>query len=149
MRYSMYKFAQMNKSDRDFVFNKTAINKGITKGIVEKDFWVCVMLDYLFTKSKYKNILTFKGGTSLSKGFNIINRFSEDIDLILDWTALGVGETEPLNDRSNTKQDLFNKSLNAKAEEFISNELLSDIKDNLSKLLKTEIDVAVDEKKNK
>ncbi len=142
----MYKFAQMNKSDRDFVFNKTAINKGITKGIVEKDFWVCVMLDYLFTKSKYKNILTFKGGTSLSKGFNIINRFSEDIDLILDWTALGVGEAEPLNDRSNTKQDLFNKSLNAKAEEFISNELLSDIKDNLSKLLKTEIDVAVDEK---
>lgn len=136
----------MNKSDRDFVFNKTAINKGITKEIIEKDFWVCLMLDYLFTKSKYKNILTFKGGTSLSKGFNIINRFSEDIDLILDWTALGVGEVEPLNDRSNTKQDLFNKSLNTKAEEFIANELLSDIKESLSKLLKTEIEIAVDEK---
>lgn len=63
----MYKFAQMNKADRDFVFNKTAIDKGITKEIVEKDFWVCLMLDYLFTKSKYKNNLTFKGGTSLSK----------------------------------------------------------------------------------
>lgn len=142
----MYKFAHMNKADRDFVFNKTAIDKGITKEIVEKDFWVCLMLDYLFTKSKYKNNLTFKGGTSLSKGFNIINRFSEDIDLILDWTTLGVGEVEPLYDRSNTKQDLFNKSLNTKAEEFIANELLGDIKENLSKLLKTEIEIAVDEK---
>lgn len=86
----MYKFAQMSKEDRDFVFSKTAIEKGIRKEIIEKDFWVCLMLDYLFTKSKFKRILTFKGGTSLSKGFDIINRFSEDIDLILDWTALAL-----------------------------------------------------------
>lgn len=142
----MYKFAQMSKEDRDFVFNKTAINKGITKEIVEKDFWVCLMLDYLFTKSKYKNILTFKGGTSLSKGFNIINRFSEDIDLILDWTALDVGKFEPMEDRSNTKQDLFNRSLNKKAEDFIEKELLRDIKENLSILLKTNIDVTINDK---
>lgn len=142
----MYKFAQMSKLDRDFAFSKASIDKGITKEIVEKDFWVCLMLDYLFTKSKYRNILTFKGGTSLSKCFNIINRFSEDIDLILNWTTLGVGEFEPFNDRSNTQQDLFNKSLNAKAEEFIANELLSDIKENLSNLLKTEVDIAIDEK---
>lgn len=142
----MYKFAQMSKEDRDFVFNQTAINKGITKEIVEKDFWVCLMLDYLFTKSKYKNILTFKGGTSLSKGFNIINRFSEDIDLILNWTALGVGPFEPMEDRSNNKQDLFNKSLNKKAEDFIEKELLRDIKENLSRLLETDIDIAIDDK---
>ncbi len=104
------------------------------------------MLDYLFTKSKYKNDFTFKGGTSLSKGFNIINRFSEDIDLILNWTILGVGLLEPLEQRSNTKQDLFNKSLNLKAEDFIKNQLISDIKLNLSKLLKQEINIAIDEK---
>ncbi|MBQ7917435.1 MAG: nucleotidyl transferase AbiEii/AbiGii toxin family protein [Clostridia bacterium] len=141
----MYKFAQMTSEDRDFVFSKTAIEKGIRKEIIEKDFWVCLMLDYLFTKSKFKKDLTFKGGTSLSKGFDIINRFSEDIDLILNWTTLGVGILEPLEQRSNTKQDLFNKGLNLKAEEFIKNELLLDIKQNLSKLLNMEIDISVDE----
>lgn len=50
------------------------------------------------------------------------------------------------NQERKGKQDLFNKSLNAKAEKFIANELLSDIKENLSKLLKTEIEIAVDEK---
>ena len=142
----MYKFAQMTNKDRDFVFNNVSIKKGINKEIIEKDFWVCLMLDYLFTKSKYKNHLTFKGGTSLSKGFDIIKRFSEDIDLILDWTLLDIGLTEPLEDRSNTKQDIFNKSLNSKAEEFIKNELLVDIRDNLSKLLNTKINIQVDEK---
>ena len=144
----MYKFAQMSKEDRDFVFSKTALEKGITKEIVEKDFWVCLMLDYLFTKSKFKNLLTFKGGTSLSKGFDIINRFSEDIDLILDWTSLGVGFLEPWEQRSNTKQDEFNKNLNLKAEDFIKCELLEDIKQNLTKLLNTEINVVVDDKES-
>lgn len=65
----MYKFAQMTSNDRDFVFNNVAVKKGLTKAIVEKDFWVCLTLDYLFSKSKYKDFLTFKGGTSLSKGF--------------------------------------------------------------------------------
>lgn len=142
----MYKFAQMTSEDRDFVFSKTAIEKGIRKEIIEKDFWVCLMLDYLFTKSKFKKDLTFKGGTSLSKGFNIIKRFSEDIDLILNWTILGVGLLEPLELRSNTKQDTFNKELNLKAEEFIKNELLADIKQNLSLLLNVEVDINVDEK---
>ncbi|MCH5172409.1 MAG: nucleotidyl transferase AbiEii/AbiGii toxin family protein [Erysipelotrichales bacterium] len=141
----MYKFAQMTNEDRDFVFNKTAIEKGITKEIVEKDFWVCLMLDFLFTKSKFKEYLTFKGGTSLSKGFNIINRFSEDIDLILDWTVLGVGPTEPLEERSNTKQDNYNRLLNNKAAEFIKNKLLTDIKENLSKLLNKQLDIEIDE----
>ena len=141
----MYKFVRMTNEDKDFVFSKTAIDKGIRKEIIEKDFWVCLMLDYLFTKSKFKNDLTFKGGTSLSKGFDIINRFSEDIDLILNWTILGVGKLEPLEGRSNTKQDLFNKQLNQKAEDFIRNELIVDIKQNLSKLLGIDIDIEVDE----
>lgn len=142
----MYKFAQMSNEDRDFVFTTTAIEKGITKEIVEKDFWVCLILDYLFTKSKFKKELTFKGGTSLSKGFNIINRFSEDIDLILNWEVLGVSSSEPLQERSNTRQDKFNKMLNSKAEEFIKKELLLDIRENMSKILNKELDIEIDEK---
>ena len=56
-----------------------------------------------------EDAITFKGGTSLSKAFNLISRFSEDIDLILDWRVLGYGRDEPWGKRSNTKQDAFNK----------------------------------------
>ena len=51
----------------------------------EKDFWVCWVLDRLF-RSSLKEKIIFKGGTSLSKAYHLINRFSEDIDLILDWS---------------------------------------------------------------
>ncbi|WP_081811851.1 nucleotidyl transferase AbiEii/AbiGii toxin family protein [Butyrivibrio sp. AE3003] len=52
--------------------------------IVEKDFWVCFMLDHLFHDCIYKDAFVFKGGTSLSKSYHVIERFSEDIDLILE-----------------------------------------------------------------
>ena len=58
---------------------------------VEKDFWVCWTLRELFTLPAIGDHLTFKGGTSLSKAWQIIQRFSEDIDLIVDKEALGFG----------------------------------------------------------
>lgn len=67
------------------------------------------MLDYLFHKCEYKDAFTLKGGTSLSKCFGLIKRFSEDNDLILDWRILGYGLNEPWEERSNSKQDKFNK----------------------------------------
>lgn len=135
----------MSKEDKDFVFTKVALNKNINKSIIEKDFYVCLMLDYLFNKSKYKDAFTLKGGTSLSKCFNLINRFSEDIDLILDWTFLDVQKDEPLLSRSNTKQDKYNKELNHKAAIFIKEKLLVDLKNNLSRLLKTDVDIKIDD----
>ena len=76
------------------------------------------MLDYLFHRSPWKDSITFKGGTSLSKAFHLISRFSEDIDLILDWRVLGYKKDEPWEKRSNTKQDIFNKEANTRAEFF-------------------------------
>jgi predicted nucleotidyltransferase component of viral defense system len=58
---------------------------------VEKDFWVCWTLRELFSMSGIGEHLTFKGGTSLSKAWQLIERFSEDIDLIVDKEALGFG----------------------------------------------------------
>lgn len=142
----MYKFAKMSNDDRDFVFNNVAIKRNIHKALIEKDFWICLVLDYLFTKSKFKNNITFKGGTSLSKGFNIIDRFSEDIDIILDWGLLGVKGEEPLAERSNTQQDKYNKLLNEKAKVFIKNEFLRDVQSGLSDILGFNVDARIDEK---
>lgn len=52
---------------------------GINQVAIEKDWWVTVTLKALF-QTDCREWLIFKGGTSLSKGFNIIERFSEDID---------------------------------------------------------------------
>ncbi|MFO1477802.1 MAG: nucleotidyl transferase AbiEii/AbiGii toxin family protein [Verrucomicrobiota bacterium] len=58
---------------------------------VEKDFWVCWTLRELFALPDIGDHLTFKGGTSLSKAWGLIQRFSEDIDLVVDKEALGFG----------------------------------------------------------
>jgi len=81
----MRNVARLPESDRRELFRNTADKMGLNDAIVEKDFWVCFTLDYLFHRCPWKETITFKGGTSLSKAFNLISRFSEDIDLILDW----------------------------------------------------------------
>lgn len=58
---------------------------------VEKDFWVCWTLRELFALPESGPHLTFKGGTSLSKGWKLIERFSEDIDVVIDREYLGFG----------------------------------------------------------
>ena len=75
--------------------------------------------------------MVFKGGTSLSKVFGLIERFSEDIDLILDWRLLGYGTAEG-NDpyqpiQSKTKQSRYNQEMNAKAAEYIRGTLLDQL----------------------
>lgn len=108
----MMEIAKLPDDDRSELFRNTAARTGLNDAIVEKDFWVCLTLDYLFQRSPWRKQLTFKGGTSLSKGYHLISRFSEDIDLILDWRVLGYGLNEPWEKRSNTKQDAFNKEAN-------------------------------------
>ncbi len=66
--------------NRHAMFTNAAAELGFNEAIIEKDFWVCWTLEMLFHHSDYGQNLSFKGGTSLSKGFNLIKRFSEDID---------------------------------------------------------------------
>lgn len=117
---------------------------GISEAVVEKDFWVSYMLDYLFHRSKWGEHFAFKGGTSLSKAYGLIRRFSEDIDLILDWRVLGYGIDEPWEERSNTKQDAFNKEANRRAGRFIADELLPAVIADLSSELGVRADCSID-----
>jgi Nucleotidyl transferase AbiEii toxin, Type IV TA system len=90
------KVAQMSAKDRAAVFAETADRKRYSEAIVEKDFWVCWVLKQLFSVDALSKRLLFKGGTSLSKVFHAINRFSEDIDLAVDYVALGfTGDRDP------------------------------------------------------
>lgn len=60
----------------------TSQHLDIKLGFVEKDYWITLVLSRLAT-SKYVSESVFKGGTSLSKGFNLIERFSEDVDIAI------------------------------------------------------------------
>lgn len=120
----MYQLIQQPEEQLRILFRNTTQRMGLNESIVEKDFWVCLTLDYLFHDCPWKDAFTFKGGTSLSKCYGLIHRFSEDIDLILDWRVLGYGLNEPWEQRSNTKQDAFNKEANRRAEIFLAEELL-------------------------
>jgi len=73
---------------RRISLNQALLKSGITPKAIEKDWWVTLVLQLLFT-SKYAAYFAFKGGTSLSKGWGIIDRFSEDIDIALNSAAFG------------------------------------------------------------
>jgi len=142
----MRSVARLSDNDRRELFRNTADKMGLNDAIVEKDFWVCFVLDYLFHRSWWKDTITFKGGTSLSKAFHLISRFSEDIDLILDWRVLGYSEQEPWEKRSNTKQDSFNKEANTRAEVILAETFCPGIKAGLSKELNREANLYINEK---
>lgn len=141
---TMYKIAKLPIATRRALFRNTAEKMHLSEAIVEKDFWVCLTLDHLFHHGKYKNAFAFKGGTSLSKAWHCIERFSEDIDLILDWRILGYMTNEPWQERSNKKQDLFNKNANAQAEQFIYNDLAPLLKNDLTNILGNSANISVD-----
>jgi predicted nucleotidyltransferase component of viral defense system len=66
---------------------------GLQAASIEKDFWVCWTLRELAGLPELGEHLTFKGGTSLSKAWKLIDRFSEDIDLVVDRETLASAAT--------------------------------------------------------
>lgn len=93
--------------DFNFFINKAAKEVNLSEFIIEKDYWVTYLLKNL-VRSEFNDEFVFKGGTCLSKAYNLINRFSEDIDLLML-------ETE--NTKSKTQKG---KRLSA-LREFVSN----------------------------
>lgn len=85
----MNAIASLGGGDRRDVFNETATIFGLPPFHIEKDFWVCWVLEVLFADPQVGPNLTFRGGTSLSKGWGLIERFSEDIDLAMARAWMG------------------------------------------------------------
>lgn len=79
----MTDFLSLSAEEQMFLCRHVGESLGIAPSIVEKDFWVCRALNALFANKELSPYLCFKGGTSLSKAYKIIRRFSEDIDMAL------------------------------------------------------------------
>jgi len=136
----MNNVAKLSVDERNELFKETASLMNTTNAIVEKDFWVVWTLNKLFSDDRLNKILMFKGGTSLSKVFNLIGRFSEDIDLILDWRE--ITNLNPLDAQaSKNKQVKFNEQINENAKVYIKDKLLPIISEILSSQCTCEFDI--------
>lgn len=144
----MDKVANFSAKQRSELFEQTAANRGFHPAIAEKDFWVCWSLMKLFDAEELDGKLVFKGGTSLSKAHHLIERFSEDIDLVLNWELLGYGKEgdDPWQEvGSNTKLDKFNVAFNERAATYIEATLLPIVRSLLASCPDVRADVSSDD----
>ncbi len=140
--------ALLRDQERQELFTATASARGVHPAVIEKDFWVCWVLKKLFESTDLASHLVFKGGTSLSKVHGLIDRFSEDIDLVLDWGLLGYGKDglDPWAEQpSRTKLDQFNQEFNAKAGAYIQTTLCPQVSELLSMRPGIRVAVSTDE----
>lgn len=134
----MDRVARLPAAERSALFSETAARMGATPAVAEKDFWVTWVLDRLFGEPALARLLIFKGGTSLSKVYRLIERFSEDIDLILDWR--GLSDEDPMAERSKAQQEKLNQSIEEQAQALIGGALLTQVSAALGDVCQCEIE---------
>lgn len=116
-------------AERRDLFLGTAARLGTAVQNVEKDFWVCWTLDALFNGLEAGGPrLLFKGGTSLSKAFGLISRFSEDIDITVFRDDLGQAvEAEELDALSGKQRRIRLDSIRAACQTYINGPLIEQL----------------------
>ena len=120
----MNEWLKLSKKRRIEILEQVNNQSGLPIQAIEKDWWVTIVLKAIFS-SKYAEHFVFKGGTSLSKAYHLIDRFSEDIDLAIDRTFLGFeGEL--------SKTQI--KKLRKASGTFIVSDLFNELKVQLQKL---------------
>jgi hypothetical protein len=135
----MQELLKANREERAKYFQEATARSENIKNviIIEKDFWVCWTLDQIFSNPLLSPHVTFKGGTSLSKCYNIIERFSEDIDLTLSKQYIGItAENDPATVTGTNQRGIRLEQLSEKVKNKINNEvkplLHQEIKKNIS-----------------
>jgi predicted nucleotidyltransferase component of viral defense system len=129
------RFACLPPEDRKPFIGETAAQLGVADSIVEKDFWVCWTLKHLFGLHELHRLL-FRGGTSLSKAYGLIKRFSEDIDITIHREDLGICESRSqLRDMSRNARGRWLESLKRACEAYIAAELLPSVLEEFHSIL--------------
>lgn len=130
MNQAFRKFLTLSEQERKDVFEAEAEELDTLPTYIEKDFWVCLVLDILYNglPSAYPRLL-FKGGTSLSKGYQLINRFSEDVDFTVFRDDIGFsGNRDPASLEISGKQ---RRKLSGELQETASKYICGDLRENL------------------
>lgn len=135
----MHTFLKLSSEERNDIILETATVKGVSPIIIEKDFWVCWTLGKIANIGEMSQHITFKGGTSLSKVFHLIERFSEDIDLAFKRSYLGFGG-------KNEPEEAISKKQREKQIEELACSCIREIQDRFFPLLNESIKSEIDSK---
>jgi predicted nucleotidyltransferase component of viral defense system len=128
----------LSQHERELFFRAAVDIKEMPFEIIEKDYWVVWVLKRLFSLERMRPYLTFKGGTSLSKIYGLIDRFSEDIDLSIEREFFGFGEPHnPENAPSKKKQNAIIESLSKACSNYVQTEMLASLKQTFAAELRT------------
>jgi hypothetical protein len=125
MSINFFDLPVQGKSD---LLRKASEQLSISEIIIEKDIWVCWILEKIFALPVK---MAFKGGTSLSKVFNLIKRFSEDCDITIDYRNFS--EELDLKNLSNTKLKKISEQLKSKLQVYISETVLPYLQEQVKK----------------
>ena len=138
MNAAFLTFLSAAAEDRRDAFLGAARRLGTAEQNVEKDFWVCWTLDVLFNGADANGPrLLFKGGTSLSKAFGLISRFSEDIDITIFRDDLGQGASvEELEELSGKKRRARLDAIKAASQTYVNEPMRTQMTAQLSEALR-------------
>ncbi len=126
----MAEFFQLSTAERLDALNAAANTSGLLPHLLEKDIWVVWSLRHLFA-GPYAEHLVFKGGTSLSKAYGIIRRFSEDVDLTYDIRAIAgdlVGDADTPLPASKSQEKKWTKEIRARLSGWVGAEIVPRLK---------------------
>lgn len=129
----MAEFFQLSTAERLDALNAAADISGLLPHLLEKDVWVVWSLQHLFA-GPYAEHLVFKGGTSLSKAYSVIRRFSEDVDLTYDIRAIAgdlVGDADAPLPASKSQEKKWSKEIRARLSDWVSREIAPRLKQSL------------------
>ncbi|MCG8429851.1 MAG: nucleotidyl transferase AbiEii/AbiGii toxin family protein, partial [Candidatus Omnitrophica bacterium] len=133
----MDKFIELSDEDKRAYFEVSAAELNVMPQLIEKDFWVCWILKTLFSLPESGGHLTFKGGTSLSKCYDVIRRFSEDVDVSIERTFLSSeASIEPDKDKSNKENQRRLERLQIACKEKISGTLIPELAQSIKTVLR-------------
>lgn len=132
----MAEFFQLSTAERLDALNAVADISGLPPHLLEKDIWVVWSLHQLFT-GPYAQHLVFKGGTSLSKAYGVIRRFSEDVDLTYDIRAIAgdlVGDAAVPLPANKSQERKWSKEIRARLSDWIAAEIVPQLKQSLEQI---------------
>jgi hypothetical protein len=126
-------FFQLSVAERREALDTAANASGLLPHLLEKDIWVVWSLRHLFD-GPYANHLVFKGGTSLSKAYGVIRRFSEDVDLTYDIRAIAgdlVGDADAPLPANKSQEKKWTKEIRARLSDWVGTKIVPRLKGDL------------------
>lgn len=128
-------YLPLSPRERVELLDHVSRQRGLAPTILEKDYWVCKTLDVLFSLPGLSEHLVFKGGTSLSKVYGLIDRFSEDVDVSFHRDFLGFGEERDPEDVKGKEQARWIDDLQQACKDCIRDTLLPALQSEMSNRL--------------